>query len=35
MAIPLIIGQVSELSNEFIEIKDTMTKVKESVPLFD
>jgi hypothetical protein len=32
-AIPSILGQVSELSNEFIEIEDAMTKVKESEPL--
>jgi hypothetical protein len=30
MAIPLILGQVSKLPNEFIEIKDTMTEVKDS-----
>jgi hypothetical protein len=33
MAIPLILGQVSELSNKFIEIKYAMTKVKESTLL--
>jgi hypothetical protein len=33
MAIPSILGQVSELSNEFIEIQDAMTEVKERVLL--
>jgi hypothetical protein len=32
-AIPTILGQVSELYNEFIEIKDAMTDIKDSVPL--